>query len=138
MSSAQLPTSTDDSRVASDPDLISPTSNPAASASATIVPTHFPHKPQVAAPVHPFIDTAKPAMNSVPIELDSTPVTSPVGNTNIRTPSWKVGVDGLAAVVAGKERLKVDDRAVMDKPPGTPAAEDFQAVQAEGGLETPS
>ena len=138
MSSAQPAPSTDDSRVASDPDLISPTSNPAAAASSTIVPTHFPHKPQVAAPVHPFIDTAKPAMNSVPVELDSTPVSSPIANTNIRTQSWKEGPDGLAKVIAGRERLKVDDRAVMDQPPGTPGAEDFQAVQGEDGLETPS
>jgi hypothetical protein len=76
-------------------------------------------------------------MNTVPIELDSTPVTSPVGATNIRSQSWKIGPDGQP-IPAVASRLKVDDRAVMDQPPGTPAAEDFEAVNAEGAAETPS
>jgi hypothetical protein len=65
----------------------SPSSNPAAAASASITPTHFQHRTTNAAPVHTHIDTAMPALNAAPIELDSTPVSSPVS----RSGSWKTG-----------------------------------------------
>jgi hypothetical protein len=37
----------------------------------------FPHHTLAAAAIHPFIDTATPAINNAPVELDGTP-TSPV------------------------------------------------------------
>jgi hypothetical protein len=127
-----------------------PSSNPAAAASASITPTHFQHRTTNAAPVHTHIDTAIPALNSTPIELDSTPV-SPVS----RSGSWKATIEaklqlanaaqmgsgkpvenvkGAAVAVreAGK-RLAADDPAVMSGPPGTPAAEDFEVVELQHG-----
>jgi hypothetical protein len=131
----------------SPPDVISPSSNPSAAPSASIVPTHFAHKPPSAAPVHPFIDTAKPPLNSVPIELDATPVTSPVAGPGSRTQSWKtsapprpgeaMSTEGAVGVTAGA-RIGVDDQAVLDGPLNVPGAQDFEAVKGEEGQETPS
>jgi hypothetical protein len=139
------------------PDAISPSSNPAAAASRTVVPTHFQHQPRGAAPVHAFLDTALPSLNATPLELDSTPVTSPVvANAGVaaavaRRASWKLrgsaalaaagkagylpGRDGdvedgeLGEEEAAKARLKANDPAVLDGPLGTPNAEDFEAAK---------
>jgi hypothetical protein len=115
----------------------SPGSNPVAAPSATIVPTHFPHRTTTAAPRHPFLDTAIQPLNTVPIELDSTPV-SPVS----RSGSWKTpgsieqvtGADGKRILGDSakkddlvKERLR--DPAVLAAPPEGPDAEDFEAVE---------
>jgi hypothetical protein len=130
----------------SSPDVISPSSNPSAAPSASIVPTHFPHKPPSAAPVHPFIDTAKTPLNAVPIELDSTPVTSPVAGPGSRMSSWKTSAPlrpGQATSVeegvgvAGGARIGVDDQAVLDGPMDVPDAQEFEAVKDEQGQETP-
>jgi hypothetical protein len=142
----------------SPPDAISPSSNPAAAASRTVVPTHFPHQPRAAAPVHAFLDTALPPLNAAPLELDSTPVTSPtVANPEAaagmaaviaRRASWKMrgaaaaraaaekagyaaegGEDEAEGEDAEKARLKANDPAVLDGPLGTPNAEDFEAAK---------
>jgi hypothetical protein len=128
-----------------DNDTISPSSNPQAAPSATITPTHFQHRTTTAAPVHPLIDTATPAINTVPIELDSTPVSTPVardhGKWNIRS--------AIQGAVAGAEKkvgealghdaskLRADDAAVMAGPPGSPGPEDFEAAKVDGAI-TPS
>jgi hypothetical protein len=146
----------------SPPDAISPSSNPAAAASRTVVPTHFPHQPSAAAPVHPFLDTALPPLNAAPLELDSTPVTSPTAAAGqeqagiaaaiARRASWKMrgaAAAGAAAERAGyppgreveaeeeegdeKARLKAHDPAVLDGPLDTPNAEDFEAAKAGEG-----
>jgi hypothetical protein len=147
--SAALPARDD---TVSSPDAISPSSNPAAAASRTVVPTHFPHQPLAAAPVHAFLDTALPPLNVAPLELDSTPVVSPtvvapIGGIAARRPSWKAraaGQQGAAAPEKGggedgvedleKARLKADDPAVLNGPLDTPNADDFKAALV--GVET--
>jgi hypothetical protein len=150
---AGAPRTTRDDTV-SPPDAISPSSNPAAAPSRTVVPTHFPHQPPTAAPVHPFLDTALPALNPAPLELDGTPVSSPITAAFIaRRASWKPVSVAAAALSTGtgkgagrandaeleddpeaKEcaaaaRLKAADPAVMVGPPGTPNAEEFEAAK---------
>ncbi|KAF2674928.1 hypothetical protein BT63DRAFT_24258 [Microthyrium microscopicum] len=132
----------------SPPDPKSPSS--IQSPAPTIVPTHFPHKPTGNAPVHPFLDTATPAINSVPIELDSTPLNSPITQQG---GTWKNKLPNLASLAAkpaqipGQIAEKVkevskhtqDDPAVMPAPPGTPGPEDFRAsdLMAKGTKEVP-
>jgi len=117
-----------------------PSSNPAAAPSATIVPTHFPHKTTSAAPVKAFIDTSQPALNPTPVELDSTPVSSPVS----RPGSWKIptGGSGLKHEILDDKKEPADERkqdpAILDSPPEEPGAAQFEAVIGEDGLETPS
>jgi len=130
-------------------DFISPSSNPAAAASSTIVPTHFQHKTTSAAPVKSYIDTAQPSLNPVPIELDSTPLTTPVS----RHGSWKVasklasedpGIDALIQQGEGIPKVKKIDElrknnpAVMAGPPEEPGPEEFEAAKLGEGLVTPS
>jgi len=135
--------------IVSPTDTISPSSNPAAAPSNTITPTHFQHKTMSAAVVHPYIDTAQPPLNSVPIELDSTPLSTPVS----RHGSWKTQsnlrseepiIDGLIQAgdaepkIKKADELRQDNPAVLAGPPDIPAAEDFEAAKLGDGLVTPS
>jgi hypothetical protein len=122
----------------------SPSSNPAAAPSATIVPTHFQHKTTSAAPTHNYLDTSQPSLNSQPIELDSTPLESPV--TTSRQGSWKIPASGLGKQVIPGQKVtdkvvdpqRQKDPAVLSAPPETPAAEEFEAARIVEGLATPS
>ena len=52
--------------------------------------------------------------------------------------SWKQTIAPAGPVKAGasaKDRLKVNEAAIMDAPPGTPGAEDFEAVKSEEAIE---
>jgi hypothetical protein len=130
--------------IASPSDYISPSSNPTAAASSTITPTHFQHKTTTAAPVHAFIDTAQPSLNSVPIELDSTPLSTPVS----RSGSWKIpgnlqqppAIDGLVqddSVMKKLEDLRKENPAVLPGPPEEPGPEEFEAATLGDQMVTP-
>jgi hypothetical protein len=111
--------------------------------SSTITPTHFQHKTQNAAPVNSLIDTATPAINTVPIELDSTPIDSPVkgdgGPSNLKSAIKGVvaGAEKKVAAVLDSSKLKADSAATMAGPPGTPGPEDFEAAKIDAAV-TPS
>ncbi|KIW07813.1 uncharacterized protein PV09_01733 [Verruconis gallopava] len=113
-------------------------------------PTFVKHSTTNPAPVHPFIDTSIPSINSgAPVELDSTPV-SPVA----RKESWKVHSTGTAAssncdtkghedlnetlgrdesIKQRREQLlreRQKDPGVLVDIPGTPGPEEYGIAQA--------
>jgi len=106
----------------------------------------FPHQPTTSAAVQSFIDTSQPALNSVPIELDSTPLISPskeggeqqtslLGNIADSLGAKVKEVVGNVKVTGGGGSMSSvkseHNPAVLSGPVDEPAAEDFEAVQAE-------
>jgi hypothetical protein len=119
-------------------DEVPPTPLNAQAENSTLRSNSFPHQPTTSAAVQSFIDTSKPALNSVPIELDSTPLDLP-------TEGQKGGIFGKVKEVIGSVKEKVgegvskgdkskNDPAVLNGPVDEPAAEDFEAVQGEDEL----
>jgi hypothetical protein len=99
----------------------------------------FPHHPTTSAAVQSFIDTSQPALNSVPIELDSTPLTNPLegqmtGLLGQVTGKVKEAVGNVKEKIgesASKGNKGINDPAILNGPVDEPAAEDFEAVQGE-------
>jgi len=114
----------------------------------------FPHQPTTSAAVQSFIDTSKPAINAVPIELDSTPLTSPTYASSgqkgglLGQITSNLGAKAQEVIGVVKEKVGASEGstrservgnnpAVLDKPLDEPTAEDFEAVKSEqdaGGL----